>query len=119
VVFQKLSNSLFIYIFNVKYIHRGVVMTLEEVDKTDEWSNNEYFDYMKETGEWDAFDKQEHDAKPCDRCEHGVETTWKVESYFDVQDVRTKRYTIVTEFEICTLCMLELFGSQNPEGKKA
>lgn len=93
-------------------------MTLDEVEKAGNWSNEEYFDYMKEAGEWDAFEKQEHAPKPCDRCEHDVETTWRVESYFDVQDDCTRRYTLATEFEICTLCMLELFGSQNTDFRK-
>jgi len=27
-------------------------MTLEEIDLTGYWSNEDFFDYMKETGEW-------------------------------------------------------------------
>lgn len=93
-------------------------MTVDELDEAGNWSNEEYFDYMKETGQWDSFEKLEHADKPCDRCEQTVRTTWKVESYLDVADEDTEPYTVVTEFEICTLCMFELYGSKHPVGQK-
>jgi len=86
-------------------------MTLEEIDRTGYWSNEEFFDYMKETGEWKEDGDLGHTGKPCDRCENDELGSWKVEAYMDVVDPCTRSYTVATEFEICTMCMLELYGA--------
>lgn len=94
-------------------------MTLEEHELTDNWSNEDYFDYMKETGEWEEHGSMGHTGKPCDRCGHSEQESWIVESFIDVVDSGTLSYIVGTEFEICSLCMLELFGATYPVGIEA
>jgi hypothetical protein len=93
-------------------------MTMEEIERTGEWSNEEYFDYMKETGNWVENEDLGHTGKPCDRCEHDELGSWKVEAFFNVVDVCTKSYTVVTEFEICLMCMFELYSATYPHGNE-
>lgn len=90
-------------------------MTLDELERSSYWENDEYFDYMKETGNWgfpEDSENREDTGKPCDRCGQDGLRSWKVESYIDVDDVGA-RYTVATDFEFCLLCVLELVGSLN------
>ena len=89
-------------------------MTLEELERTDKWSNEDYFDYMKETGEWEERDDLGHTGKPCYRCGNNELGSWKVEAFIEVVDPCTQSYIVGTEFEICQMCMLELHGATYP-----
>jgi len=88
-------------------------MTLDEIEQTGYWSNEEYFGYMKETGNWGEAGDLGITGKPCDRCENDELGSWKVEVYFDFVEKGSKGYTVVSEFEICTLCMFELYGAKH------
>ncbi len=94
-------------------------MTIEELELTEKWSNEEYFDYMKETGEWEEHGDLGHTGKACDRCGQDDLGSWKVEAFFDVVDPCTQSYIVGTEFEICLTCMLELYAATDHNGGEA
>lgn len=87
-------------------------MTFEEFDQaSNNWSNEEYFDYMKESGYWTAHENLGLTGKPCDRCEYDELESWRVEAYIDVYENGSPLYIAGTEFEICLMCMIELHGA--------
>ena len=90
-------------------------MTFEELEHTEDWSNEEYFDYMKESGNWMVHENLGHTGKPCDRCEKDDLGSWKIEAYVDVEESCSRRYSTGTEFKICLMCMLELYGATYPD----
>lgn len=81
-------------------------MTGEEFHESDNWTNEEHFSRMKETGQWMPVGNLGVTGNPCDRCGHDVLESWDVEAWLLVE-----HYSISTRFEICLLCLLELNGA--------
>ena len=86
-------------------------MTVEELEQAGNWSNEDYFDYMKSSGNWSITEESGHTGNPCDRCGHDGLVSYMVDAWIDVKDSCTRSYSVVTAFEICLMCMFELYGS--------
>lgn len=82
-------------------------MTLEEIEATGNWENEDYFQYMRETGNWDVLEGHGVTGTPCDRCGCTVLESCTVETYFLLDDGSSH----ATEFELCTLCVLQLYAA--------
>lgn len=93
-------------------------MTLEELERAGNWSNEEYFDYMKQTGQWEEQGDLGHTGRPCDRCGGDELGSWKVAALIEVVEPCTQSYVVGTEFEICLMCMIELYGATYPNGSE-
>lgn len=87
-------------------------MTLKKFDHTDNWNNEEYFNYMKESGDWFPHDELGHTGKPCDRCGQDVLSSWRVDALRCVEG----KYIVAREFEICLLCTMELCATTTSDG---